>query len=85
MRIQVHVREGKTEHMSRKLVPHEQRVIVLAALQYGSNKSEIARRHGISRARLYQFLENALTDPKGMLRDAEREVTFRQEVLRLSR
>jgi transposase-like protein len=71
--------------MSRKLAPDEQRAIVMAALQYGSNKSEIARRFGISRGRLYQLLDNAITDPKRKLREAEREAEFRREVLRLSR
>jgi len=71
--------------MSRKLVPDEKRAVILAALQVDANKSEIARRYGISRARLYQLLESALTAPKDKLREAEREVTFRREVLRLSR
>jgi transposase-like protein len=71
--------------MSRKLVPDERRAIVLAALQFDSNKSEIARRYGISRSRLYQILGSALTDPKGKLREAEREVAFRRRVLELSR
>jgi transposase-like protein len=71
--------------MSRKLVPDERRAIVMAALQFGSNKSEIARRYDISRSRVYQILGSALTDPKPKLREAEREVQFRREVLRLSR
>jgi transposase-like protein len=71
--------------MSRKLAPDERRAIVLAALQVDSNKSEIARRFGISRGRLYQLLDNALTDPKGKLREAEREVAFRRRVLELTR
>jgi transposase-like protein len=71
--------------MSRKLVPDERRAVVLAALLPGSNKSEIARRFGISRSRVYQLLENAVTNPKDKLRDAEREADFRREVLRLSR
>jgi transposase-like protein len=71
--------------MNRKLAPDEQRAIVIAALQYGSNKSEIARRYGISRGRIYQLLEHALTDPKEKLRDAEREVAFRRRVLELTR
>jgi transposase-like protein len=50
--------------MSRKLLPDERRALVMAALQFDSNKSEIARRYGISRGRLYQLLENAMTDPK---------------------
>jgi hypothetical protein len=31
--------------MSRKLVPDEQRAVIMAALQYGSNKAETARRY----------------------------------------
>ena len=55
----------------------------MAALQYGSNKSEIARRYAISRSRVYQLLEEAVTDPKGKLREAEKEVAFRKRVLEL--
>jgi transposase-like protein len=51
--------------MSRKLVPDERRAIVMAALQFGSNKSEIARRYGISRSRLYQLLGTAMTTRRG--------------------
>jgi transposase-like protein len=76
---------GRGEQMRRKLLPDERRAIVMAALQYGSNKSEIARRYGISRGRLYQLLDSAMTDPKGKLREAEKEVEFRREVLRLTR
>jgi transposase-like protein len=71
--------------MNRKLAPDERRAIILTALQFDSNKSEIARRFGISRGRLYQLLDNAITDPKGKRREAEREAEFRREVLRLSR
>jgi transposase-like protein len=85
VRARAHDRGGKTEHMSRKLAPDERRAIVMGALQNGANKSEIARRYGISRGRLYQLLDNAITDPKGKLREAEREAEFRREVLRLSR
>jgi transposase-like protein len=78
-------RVGRKEPMSRKLLPDERRAIVMAALQYGSNKSEIARRFNISRGRLYQLLDDAMTDPKGKLREAEKDVQFRREVLRLTR
>jgi len=71
--------------MSRKLVPDEQRAVVIAALQPKANKSEVARRYGISRGRVYQILGSALTDPKGKLREAEREIEFRRRVLELSR
>jgi transposase-like protein len=71
--------------MNRKLAPDEQRALVMDALQYGSNKSELARNFGISRSRLYQILGSAMTDPKGKLREAEREVAFRRRVLELTR
>jgi transposase-like protein len=71
--------------MSRKLVPDEQRAVVIAALQPKANKSEIARSYGISRPRVYQLLEHALTDPKEKFREAEREAEFRRQVLELSR
>ncbi len=77
--------DEEKERMSRKLVPDEQRAVVIAALQYRSNKSEIARRYGICRGRVYQIMEHALTDPKEKLRDAEREVAFRRRVLELTR
>jgi transposase-like protein len=68
-----------------KLAPDERRAIVMAALQYGSNKCEIARCYGISRGRVYQLLENAMTDPKAKLHEADREVAFRRRVLELTR
>ena len=34
---------------------------------------------------VYQLIENAMTDSKGKLREAEREVAFRRRVLELSR
>jgi transposase-like protein len=71
--------------MSRKLLPDERRAVVMAALQLDSIKSEIARRFGISRSRLYQLLDNAINDPRGKLREAEKEAAFRREVLRLAR
>ena len=71
--------------MTRKLVPDEQRAIVMAVLEPNANISEIARRYGISRQRVYQLLENALIDSKEKLREAEREVEFRRRVLELTR
>jgi transposase-like protein len=67
------------------LTPEERRAIVLAALQASSNKSEIARRYSIRRQRVYQLLEDALTDPKGKLMEAEKEAQFRRKVWELSR
>jgi transposase-like protein len=71
--------------MKRRLVPDQRRALVMAALQYDSNISEIARSYTISRSRVYQLLEDALTDPRGKLREAEREVAFRRRVLELTR
>ena len=71
--------------MSPRLTPDERRAVVMAALEIGgANKSEIARRYGIRRQRIYQLLEDALTDPKSKLREAEREVAFRKRVLELT-
>jgi hypothetical protein len=75
----------KKRAYEQELVPDERRAEVLSALQYGANKSEIARRYDISRGRLYQLLGNALTNPRLKLRDAEKELQFRREVLRLAR
>ena len=69
--------------MSAKLTPDERRAVVLAALGRSVNISELARRYAISRSRVYQLLEDAVTDPKGKLREAEREVAFRKRVLEL--
>ena len=69
--------------MNRRLVPDQQRALVMDALQYDSNISEIARRYAISRSRVYQLFEDAVTDPRGKLREAEREFAFRKRVLEL--
>ena len=69
--------------MNRRLDPDQRRAVVLDALQYGSNKSELARTYAISRSRVYQLLEDAVTDPKGKLREAEQEALFRKGVLGL--
>ena len=70
---------------SRELTADERRAVVMAALAPISNKSEIARRYGISRSRVYQLMEIAMTDPKSKFREAEREVEFRRRVLKLTR
>jgi transposase-like protein len=71
--------------MNSKLTPEERRAVVMAALQPNANISEIARRYNIRRQRVYQLLEDALTDPKGKLMEAEREAQFRRRVWELSR
>ncbi len=69
--------------MSSKLTPDERRALVLAALEPNANISEIARRYGIRRQRVYQLLEDATIDPKGQLREGERELAFRRRVKEL--
>ena len=69
--------------MSAKLTPDERRALVLAALERDVNISELARRYGICRQRVYQLLEDAMTNPKGSLLEAEREVAFRRRVKEL--
>jgi transposase-like protein len=69
--------------MSSKLTPDERRAVVMAALEPNANISEIARRYGIRRQHVYQLLENAITDPKGKLREVEKEVAFRRRVREL--
>jgi transposase-like protein len=71
--------------MSRKLTPDERRAVVMAALQLESKRSEIARRYGISRSRVYQLLEGALNHPKEKLWEAEAEAGFRRRVWELCR
>ncbi len=69
--------------MSSKLTPDERRAVVMAALEPNANISEIARRYGIRRQRVYQLLEDAMIDPTEKLREAEREVAFRRRVKEL--
>jgi transposase-like protein len=64
-----------------KLAEEERRAIVLHALAPGTNKSELARSYGISRARLYQILDEELADAEGKLRAAEAELSFRRRVV----
>jgi transposase-like protein len=68
-----------------KLSPDQRRAVVMADLKPDANKSAIARNASISRGRVYQLLRSALSNPKGKLREAEREVAFRRRVLELSR
>ena len=69
--------------MNSKLTPDERRAVVTTALEPNANISEIARRYGIRRQRVYQLLESAMIDPKGKLREAERETEFRRRVKEL--
>ncbi len=70
--------------MSPRLHPDERRAIVLEVLQPQSSITQIARRYGISRQRVYQLLEGTIIDSKGKLTGAEKEVEFRRRVLDLS-
>ncbi len=69
--------------MSSKLSPDERRAVVMAALEPNANISEIARRYGIRRQRIYQLLKDAMIAPRGKLREAERETEFRRRVKEL--
>ena len=69
--------------MSSKLTPDERRAVVMAALEPNANISEIARRYGIRRQRVYQLLEDAMIDSKEKLWEAEREVAFRRRLIEL--
>jgi transposase-like protein len=69
--------------MNSKLNPDERRAIVMAVLEHDANVTELARRYGVRRQRVYQLLEDATIDPKGKLREAEREVAFRRRMREL--
>ena len=69
--------------MRSKLTPDDRRAIVLAALDHNANITELARRYGVSRARIYQLLESAVIDPRGKLYEAQREAEFRRRVKEL--
>ena len=71
-------------HYQPKLSEEERRALVLDALAPGANKSELARKYGVSRARVYQLLDEALSDPEVKLRRAEEEVAYRRRLLELA-
>jgi transposase-like protein len=66
-----------------KLTHDERRAAILAALERDANISEIARTYGVSRGNIYHLLEVATRDPKGRLREAEKELAFRKRVIEL--
>jgi transposase-like protein len=57
--------------------------IVLKALDPETNIAELAREYGISRQAVYEYLDYVLDDPEGRLSQAEEDLEFRREVLRL--
>jgi transposase-like protein len=57
--------------------------IVLKALDPETNISELAREYGIARQTVYNYLDYVLDDAEERLRQAEKDVLFRIEVLRL--
>jgi transposase-like protein len=61
----------------------ERREIVLRALDPETNITELAKEHGITRSAVYSYLDWIIDDPEERLRQAEEEVEFRREVLRL--
>ena len=68
-----------------KLSNEERRDVILKALQPGSNITQIACEHGITRFAIYQYFRHALDDPKQRLQDAEAEAAFRRKVWELVR
>lgn len=67
-----------------RLTPDERRAVIIEALKPDANKSQIARDFGIYRTDIYALLDHALADPRGKLRDTERELAFRKQVVKLA-
>jgi transposase-like protein len=63
----------------------ERREIVLKALDPETNITQLAREHGITRGGVYAYLNYALDDPEGRVKEAEEEVEFRRKVWDLVR
>jgi len=76
--------EETVAHYQPKLSEDERRNLVLEALAPGVHKTELARKYGISRARLYQILDEERTDAEVKLRRAEEEAAYRRLVLELA-
>jgi len=68
-----------------KLSNEERRDVILKALQPGSNITQIAREHGLTRRAIYNYFKYVLDDPKQRLQDAEAEAAFRRKVWELVR
>ncbi len=67
-----------------KMKPKEERrEIIRKALHPETNITELAKEHGITRGGVYAYLNYALDDPEGRVKEAEEELEFRREVLRL--
>ncbi len=71
-----------------KLPDAERRALVLDALKPGANRAALAREYDVTRSYLYVLINEATEDPKGRLerakQEAEDELAFRREVLRLT-
>jgi DNA-directed RNA polymerase specialized sigma24 family protein len=75
---------GKAHSTANKITPDQRRAVVLEALEANANNySEIARRYCVRRTNVYALLDTATRDPKGRLREAEKEVAFRKRVIEL--
>jgi transposase-like protein len=75
-----------TEHGLRsahRLSPDERRAVILAALAPDANITAIGKEYGLHRNSVYELLQRAVADPKGKLREAEKEVAFRRRVTEL--
>lgn len=51
---------------------------------YGESITAIARDEEISRATVYQYLENAERDPEGAFEEARAELEFRREMYEMA-
>ena len=68
----------------RKVWPEKRRRLVLAVLRDPERpRKELAAGAGISRSRLYQFVVEDTVNPEGALREAEANLAYRREVVRL--
>jgi transposase-like protein len=64
------------------MTEEERRALVLDALSPGANKTELAKRYGVSRQRIHQILDEERDDAGGKLRAAEDELLAAQEELK---
>ena len=67
------------------MTEEERRDLVLDALSPGANKTELAKRYGVSRQRIYQILDEELDAAAGKLRAGEDELLAAQDELKYRR
>lgn len=77
--------EEERKKRGKRQDPATRRRVILEALQPGANLSKISRDYDLHRNTLYDLIENACTNPKEKLQDAEDEAAFRRRVWELVR